>query len=370
MKIVSLFILVMFIVSLSHTQDDLSDFERYQQQQEQAFQNYSMQQDSLFIQYKDQVEKEWNEFVESTPSEWVTYSEDFKGRSQVDFEEGSVKVEAVVDKDDPQSEQKAKEIVREQLTKILEENDSNNKPVIADQIEVKGIGEVNKKNIEEAVDKIVEKGTVSETSGKDNTKKTKFTIVLDLVPDHIQVRINKYKPSIERLCDKYYIDPKVALAIIHTESFYNPNAYNRHGNAYGMMQIVPKYAGATMNYELNKQRSNPTPSYLYNPQKNLEMGIGYMRWLADNKWDEITNGDNLYYCIICSYNGGTGSVYKAMTGKLKGISNTEWDNMISSLNNMSKKDLFNKLKRDIPWEETRKYIQLVQDRIDKYYKNI
>ena len=367
MKSILSFLVIILISSILIAQDD---FEQFRQQELHAFQNYIMQQDSLFIQYKDQVEKEWNEFIESTPSEWVTYSEDFKGRSQVDFEEGSVKVEAVVDKDDPQSEQKAKEIVREQLTKILEEKDSNSKPVVADQIEVKGIGEVNKKNIEEVVEKIVEKGTVSETSGKDSTKKTRITIVLDLVPDHIQVRINKYKPTIESLCDKYDIDPKVALAIIHTESFYNPNAYNRHGNAYGMMQIVPKYAGATMNYELNKQKSNPTPSYLYNPQKNLEMGIGYMRWLANNKWNEITNNDNLYYCIICSYNGGTGSVYKAMTGKMKGIKDPEWDNMISSLNSMSKRDLFNKLKRDIPWEETRKYIQLVQDRIDKYYKNI
>ncbi len=363
-----LFLVLGIIISSTLIAQD--DFEQFRQQELQSFQNYSMQQDSLFIQYKDQVEKEWNEFVESTPSEWVTYSEDFKGRSQVDFEEGSVKVEAVVDNDDPQSKEKAKEIVKEQLTKILEEKDSNNKPVIADQIEVKGIGEVTKNNIEEAVDKIVEKGTTSETTGNDNTKKTRFTIVLDLVPDHIQVRINKYKPTIEKLCDKYDIDPKVALAIIHTESFYNPNAYNRHGNAYGMMQIVPKYAGLTMNNALFRKNYPPSSSDLYNPERNLEMGIGYMRWLADNKWGEVTNNDNLYYCIICSYNGGTGSVYKAMIGKMNGIKDPEWDNMISSLNSMSKRDLFNKLKRDIPWEETRKYIQLVQDRIDKYYKNI
>ncbi|MCK4357745.1 MAG: DUF3393 domain-containing protein [Candidatus Cloacimonetes bacterium] len=370
MKKYLIILLVIFISSALIAQTDEDEFEKYKQQQQQEFENYKMMQDSLFIQYKDQIEKEWNEFVESTKKEWVTYSPDFKGRSQVNFEKGTVKIEAVVEKDDPKSDEKAKEIVKEQFKKILKEKDETDNPILKGQIKIKDIGVVNEKNIDYAVEKVIEKGKISITKGKDKKERTHFTIVLDMVPDHIQVRINKYKPYIEKQCEKFKIDPPIALAIIHTESFYNPRAYNRHGNAYGMMQIVPKYAGSTMNYVLYKKRGKPSSSVLYNPENNLEMGIGYMRWLADNKWDEVTNKTNLYYCIICSYNGGPGSVYKAMTGKMKGIQDKEWDKMMSDLNTMDSKKLYKKLHKDIPWKETRNYIKLVTERMDKYYKEI
>ncbi|MEA2103575.1 MAG: murein transglycosylase domain-containing protein, partial [Candidatus Cloacimonadota bacterium] len=352
------------------SQTDMDEFEKYAQQQEQEFQNYQMQQDSMFIQYKDQIEKEWNEFVESSPNEWVTYSEDFKGRSQVDFEKGEVKVEAVVEEDEPQSEEKAKEIVKKQLTKILEEKDETEEPILKDQIKVKDVGIVTKENLDEAVEKIIETGKVTETLGKDEKKRTKYSIVLDMVPDNIQIRVNKYKPFIEEQCEKFEIDPGLALSIIHTESFFNPRAYNRHGNAYGMMQIVPKYAGTTMNYVIFNKKGKPSSSVLYNPENNLAMGIGYMRWLADNKWDEVTNKENQYYCIVCSYNGGPGSVYKAMTGKMRGISEKKWNKMMSSLSTMDNDALYKKLRKDIPWAETRKYIETVRSRREKYYKNL
>jgi membrane-bound lytic murein transglycosylase C len=366
-----LIILLAIIISESLiAQTEMEEFEKYMQQQQQEFENYKMMQDSLFIQYKDQIEKEWNEFIESTKKEWVTYSPDFKGRSQVNFEKGTVKVEAVVEKDEPKSEEKAKEIVKEQLTKILKEEDETNNTILKDQIEIKDVGVVNEKNIDEAVEKVIETGKVSITKGKDEKERTHFTIVLDMVPNHLQVRIGKYKPYIEKQCERFEIEPSAALAIIHTESFYNPRAYNREGDAYGMMQIVPKYAGATMNYVLYKKRGKPSPTFLYNPENNLEMGIGYIRWLADNKWAEVKNKTNQYYCIICSYNGGPGSVYKAMTGKLKGISDEEWDRMMHDLNTMDSKKLYKKLHKDVPWEETRNYIKLVTERMEKYYKEI
>jgi len=104
---------------------------------------------------------------------------------------------------------------------------------------------------------------------------------------------------------------KWQVAIIHTESFYNPKAYNRHGNAYGMMQIVPKYAGQTMNYSLLQKKGKPSSKQLYDPKINLEMGIGYIRWLANNKWPKVKNKTNQYWAIICSYNGGPGTIYKS-----------------------------------------------------------
>lgn len=372
MKKYLIIIVILLVSNYLCAQTDMEEFEQYAQQQQEQFQNYKMLQDSTFIQYKEEIEKKWNEFLESTQKEWVSYSSDFNGRSQVDFEEGDVKVEAVVENDNNKgdSEEKAKKIVKKQFKKILQEEDETGEPILKDQVEVEGVGVVKKENIDEAAEKVVKKGKVSITRGKDNKKRTSFIIALNLVPNHLQVRVGKYKPYVEKMCKRFNIKPAFALGIIHTESFYNPRAYNRHGNAYGMMQIVPKYAGATMNYVLYGKRGKPGSSFLYKPQNNLAMGIGYMRWLADNKWSEVKNKVNQNYCIVCSYNGGPGSVYKAMTGKMKHISEQEWNNMIEELNTMDNNRLYRKLRKDIPWAETRKYIKLVNDRINKYYKNL
>ncbi len=221
---------------------------------------------------------------------------------------------------------------------------------------------ISKENLDKAVEEVIKKGKISVTKGKDGKERTHFTIVLDMVPNHLQIRVKKYKPYIERQCERFRIEPAIALAIIHTESYFNPYAYNRQGNAYGMMQIVPRYAGATMNYVLYKKKGKPSPSVLYNPKNNLEMGIGYLDYIRRNFFSKVTDETNQYYCMICSYNGGAGSVYIAITGKRKAT-----DKMFAKINKMSNKKLYKKLRKDIPWEETRNYIKLVTERMDKYY---
>lgn len=360
-----------------------SDFEQFKSQQEQQYQqyeetekkaqaNYYSQQDSMFIQYKEEIEKLWNEFLESTPKSWVSYNSNFNGRSQVDFEKSEVKVESVVDEKEVKSEEEAKEVIKEQLVSILKEKDkSTHKPILMNQVASPDDDSkpITPPEVEKAAEKIVEKAEKKVFTDKQGNQKTKYVITLNLIPKNIQVRVDMYKPLIEQYCQQHDIEPKLAMAIIHTESFYNPKAYNRHGNAYGMMQIVPAYAGKTMNYVLYKNKSKPNSSQLYDPKVNLNMGIGYLRWLADNKWEKIKNRDNQSYCIICSYNGGPGSIYKAMTGKMRRIGQAEWDRMIDDLNTMETDELYKKLRKDIPWAETRNYIKLVCDRMEKYYKD-
>ena len=345
---------------------------QFMQEQNAAFSKFHNQQDSLFIQYKDEIERQWNEFKESTQKEWVSYSEDFSSRSQVNFETGEVQVDAVVPSDEANAEQKAVKLVKEQLESIVKEKDETNAPILEDQLQDPVTKKVTltPKNIEKLAEKIVKKAKKTKVKGADNKTRVKYSISLSMVPNHIQKRAAKYKPYIEKKCQHFKVKPSVVLAIVHTESFFNPKAYNRHGNAYGMMQIVPKYAGLTMNNVLYKKNSKPTSDDLFNPEKNLEMGIGYIRWLADNKWKEVTNTTNQYYCIICSYNGGVGSVYKAMMGKMRGIKQAEMDEMRRKLSTMNSDKLYQKLRKDIPWEETRKYIKLVKERIDDIYASV
>ncbi len=371
-----------------------TDFEKFQQQKQQTFDNfktetkkaeanYYAKQDSLFIQYKEQIEKLWNEFKESTPTEWVSYNSDFSGRSKVNFENSKIDVAAVVEvpKDDSpeekaKQEKKAKEIVKEQLKALLKEKDKVTKTTILEnQVKIPAKKDetpkaITPQNLDEIAEQIVKTAGKELIVNKDGKKNIKYNISLEMMPNNIKIRAQKYKPLIEKFCKKHKIDPKIAMAIIHTESFYNPKAYNRHGNAYGMMQIVPKYAGINMNNYLFKKNKKPTSKQLFNPATNLEMGIAYMRWLADNKWQKVTNKTNQYYCIICSYNGGPGTIYKAMTGKMNKIGQKKWDKMMSDLSNWDSERLYKRLRKKVPWAETRKYIKLVLDRMEKYYGDI
>jgi len=377
MKRLSGILIILLLTGLCLAQDSYQDYlneqnqqqEDYINQQNTAFANYHNQQDSLFIQYKDDIEKLWNEFRESTPKDWVSYNEDFSGRSEVSFESGEIKVDAVVESTSGQDEVKAQEIIKNQIVSILQEKDATEEPILADQVKnpLNSGKAISEKDVNELAEQIAKQAVKKEIIGSDNQIRMKYTISLELMPDHIRKRAEKYKPIIENFCQEYQIDPRLALAIAHTESYFNPKAYNRHGNAYGMMQIVPKYAGINMNNVIFHKNQKPSSEELFNPDINLHMGIAYLRWLADNKWQKVTNPTNQIYCMICSYNGGPGTIYKAMTGKMNKIGQEKWDKMINDLSTMDSKKLYNKLRKDVPFEETRNYIEKVVGKMSNEY---
>ncbi len=377
MKKIIFIILTGFIAPLCLAQDSFEEYRNQQNQQqndyitqqENAFKNFHQQQDSLFIQYKETIEKLWNEFRESTPKDWVSYNEDFTGRSEVSFESGDIKVDAIVETDSEADQTQAQETIKQQIMSILEEKDSTEKPILADQVKNPQEPEkvISETEIEQLAEQIAATATQEEVIGSDNQPRVKYTISLELIPDHVRKRAEKYKPIIENFCKKYQIDSSLALAIAHTESYFNPKAYNRSGNAYGMMQIVPKYAGLTMNNVIFHKNQKPSSNELFDPEINLQMGIAYLRWLADNKWDKVTNETNQTYCLICSYNGGPGTIYKAMTGKMNKIGQEKWDKMFADLSTMENQKLYKKLCKDVPYEETRHYIEKVVGKMNEEY---
>jgi len=363
------FLLIILIAITMVAKSDLTDFENYKKKQEQAYKSYTIQQDSLFIQYKEEIERLWLEFRESTPHEWISYNEKFESRGSVDFEKGRIIVDAVVEETAENSDEEAKTLLKDQLRTILREDPETKDFMLENQVESPLItfDLMEAGNVDIVVDEIFESTEKELITGTDDVSRCRYSIELHLVPDHIKIRAEKYKPYIENTCLQFEIDPAIVLAIIHTESTFNPKAYNRHGNAYGMMQIVPKYAGRTMNKILYKQDTNPQPEILFDPEKNIEIGVGYMRWLVDNTWEDVENDKNRSYCIICSYNGGAGTIYKAMTGRMNKLGEL-WDKMFIDLNTMKSNELYDHLVVKVPYEETRNYLKVVVERMDKYYQ--
>jgi len=359
---------LLLITNLLLAQDysrQFTDFEKYKQEQQKQEQdyhkfanNFQAYQDEQFIKYEKHIEAIWGNFKESSPKTWVGYSEDFSGRTSVDFDSSKVVVEVVVDDNSSDEEVKQKLVALTQ--KILEEKDETGATILEGQV-------ASPDNPNQAVKpsdakSIVEKASLIE---KEVKGKKVYSLNLNLVSDSDQKRIAKYEDLISKFCQEAGIEPALAIAIIKTESCFNPRAYNRSGNAYGMMQIVPKYAGKTMNKLLYNNNSEPKSKVLFDPEKNLRMGINFLGYLKSKNWKKVTNNTNQRYCVICSYNGGNGAIYIALTGKTRKIPQEKWDEMMNLLNSSNNKKVYNLLHTK-SWEETRHYIKVVEERYAQY----
>ncbi|VAW91409.1 Phage internal (core) protein [hydrothermal vent metagenome] len=76
----------------------------------------------------------------------------------------------------------------------------------------------------------------------------------------------RYSPLIKQLSASYGVDVALVKAVVHAESYFNPNATSVKG-ASGLMQLMPTTAAI---YGI---------SDLYNPSKNIEAGVRHLRYL-------------------------------------------------------------------------------------------
>ena len=89
---------------------------------------------------------------------------------------------------------------------------------------------------------------------------------------------------IRKTASQYDVDVALVKAIIHAESYFNPNATSKKG-ASGLMQLMPETA---RQYGLHD---------LYNPQQNIQAGVKYLRYLLDKYPYQLKNA-------IAAYNAG------------------------------------------------------------------
>jgi len=74
---------------------------------------------------------------------------------------------------------------------------------------------------------------------------------------------------VRSMAPKYQLDPNLVLAVIETESGFNPKALSPK-NAQGLMQLIPATA------------SRFGVDDVWDPKQNLRGGMAYLRWLLDH----------------------------------------------------------------------------------------
>ncbi len=271
--------------------------------------------DETYALFRERVEAVWNEFRESTKQTWVDYSEDVSSLNEIDFKEGGVVLEAVipVSEDDP-PEVEAK-IVERLKNCLSEKNDAGVNP-LEGQLVFSGSGEaVDTKNATEYFDEELKSKLEKELiESQDGVSRYRYKVQLNLIPDHIKIRAEKYIPQVMEYSKKYQVDPALVLAVIHTESWFNPLAAS-HAGAYGLMQLIPRY-GAHDSYRFVSGKSwVPTKEYLYIPGNNIQLGTAYLHMLQTERLEYKRDDEKRKYLAICAYNWGMGSINRKIIGK-------------------------------------------------------
>ncbi len=137
------------------------------------------------------------------------------------------------------------------------------------------------------------------------------------------------------------VEPALVLAITRQESEFNPKA-NSSANAKGLMQLLP----STAKLVAKEHGISHTTSMLNNPKHNMKLGSYYLAGL-------IKKFDGQYPLAIAGYNAGPGRV-------------VQWQKRFGPFPN----DMTGQLKwlEQIPFSETRNYVQRVLENLQVYRK--
>jgi membrane-bound lytic murein transglycosylase C len=256
---------------------------------------------------------------EPEPKQYVKYTQNYLSRASVDFERGLILVETL-DQDTPQASLRAAI-----ATMLLTPYDPRAVDLYsAGAVKLGGkpflLGEVKDaqgrdiKTEEQAgafarhlVETAVQERPSDPSLGQQG--RTVRFVVIPMVAGHMQVRAAKFRPLVEEAAARFKLSRNLIYAIIRVESDFNPYAINSVP-AVGLMQVVPQTAGADVQAHLTGKAGEPTKAFLFEPQHNITYGAAYLHLLATRHLSGVGDDLSREYCVIASYNGGSGALLK------------------------------------------------------------
>lgn len=105
----------------------------------------------------------------------------------------------------------------------------------------------------------------------------------------------KYTDLIKEYAEEYQLDEYLVVAVVHTESHFDPNAVSS-ADARGLMQLLPE----TAKWVCEKNDWPYEEDLLYEPEFNLRLGTYYLKYLLDSYQNEAL--------ALAAYNAGPGNV--------------------------------------------------------------
>ncbi|MDY0132002.1 MAG: murein transglycosylase domain-containing protein [Desulforegulaceae bacterium] len=371
-----------------------SEYKGYKDTITEDFESYKKELKESFLDYKKKASQVWGQKNAVMPDKkiWVQYRDNMKERNIVDFESGKAIVEIAAEPDDAKDKKKLLEKVTKAIEKavtskpdersIIEiaknpgavEEDPKKDAVLKDQIKNKKGEIVTEKNAGEFAKELVKDKKVKVKNLKGDDGKSRLVVSVDfpLVPDHLKKRVDKYKALVFKESKRRSIESKLVFALMETESAFNPTAKSPVP-AFGLMQLVPVSGGRDAYKFVHGKDQAPTDRFLYQPPNNVELGTAYLYILYYRYLAQIKDQESRLWCAIASYNTGVGNLLNTFAGKYsrnKFKNRSEWRNKgFGKINTMNSEEVFNYLKKNLPYEETRNYVVKVRERMPKYSSN-
>jgi len=267
---------------------------------------------------------------------------------------GRIIIEAIVPADAPDRMVQARSLIASQTERIFSMKNRARRNVLEGQVRNRMGQPVTPQNVRQFVqDEVLPKAKIDpeKVKSNDGVERIKVTVSIPMVPDHLKKRAQQYLSSTRKYCKQFKEDLPLVMAVIQTESYFNPLAKS-HIPAYGLMQLVPRAGGRdAYRYVFNKDKA-PKPDFLYVPDNNLLLGIAYINLIRDKYLYGINDPEKQQYLITAAYNGGIGNVIKKVLKK-------------HNVKKMSDAELYRILQQKMP-DETKDYLTKVTSRKKNY----
>lgn len=295
-----------------------------------------------------------DDFIAPSTQSYVKYLDDYDSRAQIDFNLGKIRVETL------RQEAHLEVLKHAIISTLLTPADPNHVDIYTAQ-EVGLIGEpflLNKVKDHEGkaiafswraqryADYLLEHKLKSRwIKGK-----RRYWVDIPLVQQFKQVAAQQYLPYVAQAASRYGVDEALILALIETESSFNPFAVSR-SHAYGLMQVMPNTAGRDYFQRIKKNDHRPSRQFLFNAQNNIEVGSGYLSILRDVYLRGIRDPLTQEYCMIAAYNGGAGQLLRSFDRDTK--------KAIAKINRLTPAQAYQFITHKHPKMESRNYLKKV-----------
>jgi len=194
-------------------------------------------------------------------------------------------------------------------------------------------------------------------SKKLQKKGARYWVNIPMVRSHRQKSAGRYRNLAEQSGAKYGVSVPLIMAIMETESSFNPFAVS-HAGAYGLMQVMQRTAGADVFQRIHRRNGQPSRNYLLNPQNNVDTGTAYLSILRDVYLKDVQGWQKKEYCMIAAYNGGTGNLLKTFSSDRR--------RAVDIINRMSADQVYQAIVKRHPKAESRNYLKKVTQFKRKY----
>ncbi|WP_105599466.1 membrane-bound lytic murein transglycosylase MltC [Cronobacter sakazakii] len=312
--------------------------------------------DILMGQFAHNIENIWgfNEVLIAGPKDYVKYTDQYQTRSHINFDDGTITVETIA------GTEPAARLRQAIITTLLMGDDPGSIDLYSDvnDIQISREPFLYGQVVDNTGQPIRWEGRASKFAdyllqtrlkSRSNGLRIIYSVTINLVPNHLDKRAHKYIGMVRQASRKYGVDESLILAIMQTESSFNPYAVS-HADALGLMQVVQHSAGKDV-FRSQGKWGTPSRSYLFDPQSNIDTGTAYLAMLNNVYLGGITNPTSRRYAVITAYNGGAGSVLRVFS--------SDKDQAVNIINQLSPGDVYETLTNRHPSAESRRYLYKV-----------